>query len=275
MTIVESTYEFDAADLSETKVRQQSTWASGDYAHVGSRLQIVGENLATDLDLRPGQQVLDVAAGNGNFSLAAARQYTRVASTDFVPSLLEKGRIRALAEGLDVNFQLADAEALPYADESFDVVGSTFGVMFTPNQQQAAGELVRVCRTGGKIGMANWTPTGFVGQLFKIVARYLHNPLPSPSLWGDAAHVQSLFTVASSNIEIKPCSYSFKYISPVAWLENFKIIYGPVRKAFSALADADQQRLQSDLLGLINRMNVARDGTLKIPGDYIQVIVTK
>src|SRR6187401_266333 len=156
-------------DFAAIKQKQQATWASGDFAVVGTTLQIVGESLAEAIDIRAGERVLDVAAGNGNATLAAARRFARVTSTDYVPALLERGRRRAEADGLDVTFEVADAEALPYPDAGFDVVLSTFGVMFAPDHEQAAAEMMRVCRPGGRIGLASWTPAGFVGQLFRVV----------------------------------------------------------------------------------------------------------
>jgi len=175
-----------APEFAAIKQRQQATWASGDYAVIGTTLQIVGEMLAEAADVRAGESVLDVAAGNGNASLAAARRYTRVTSTDYVQALLDKGRDRAQAEGLEIQFQHADAEALPFADARFDVVLSTFGVMFTPEHKRAAGEMLRVLRDGGRIGMANWTPGGFIGRLFKVIGAHVPPPAgsASPALWG-------------------------------------------------------------------------------------------
>ena len=189
-------------DLDALKQRQQATWSSGDYAVVGTTLQIVGEQLCEALDLRAGQKVLDVAAGNGNVSLAAAHRWCEVVSTDYVPSLLERGRARASAEGLTIKFKEADAEALPFADGTFDTVVSTFGVMFTPNQNQAAAELLRVCKSGGKIGLANWTPDGFVGQMFKTIAKYLPPPagVNSPALWGTRGRLVEMFGPAAISI---------------------------------------------------------------------------
>ena len=179
-------------DLSALKTKQHGAWSSGDYAIVGTTLQIVGEELCEALDIRAGQKVLDVAAGNGNATLAAARRWCEVISTDYVPSLLERGRARATAEGLSVQFKEADAEALDFGDATFDAVLSTFGVMFTPDQDRAASELLRVCKSGGKIGLANWTPEGFIGQLFKTLGKYLPPPAgaKSPALWGTQARIR-------------------------------------------------------------------------------------
>src|SRR5690349_5064048 len=210
-----------APDLAALKARQQGVWSSGNYALVGATLQIVGEALCEALDLRSGQTVLDVAAGNGNVTLAAARRWCDVTSTDYVPALLERGKWRATAEGLNVEFQEADAEALPFKDASFDVVVSTFGVMFTPNQEKAAAEMLRVCRSGGKIGLANWTPQGFVGQLFKTLASHMPPAagVKSPALWGTRARIEELFGGQATSIETLPRNFVFRYRSPQHWME--------------------------------------------------------
>ena len=263
-------------DLAAVKSRQQAAWGLGDYAMIGTTLQIVGETLCEAIDLRSNQRVLDVAAGNGNATLAAARRFADVVSTDYVGSLLERGRERAKAERLQVTFQEADAEALPFADGSFDIVLSTFGVMFTPNQQQAANELKRVCRPGGKIGMANWTPESFIGQLFKTIGRYVP-PAPgvkSPALWGSKAHLDALF---DSNVTVAalPKYFVFRFKSPKHWVEVFRNYYGPVVKAFAAIDPKAQEALEAELLALLDTFDVARDGTLVVPSEYLEVIVTK
>ena len=190
-----NTTEIAAPDLTVIKGRQQATWAAGDFGVIGTTLQIVGESLCEAVDLRSGSKVLDVAAGNGNCSLAAARRWCDVTSTDYVPALLEDGRRRAEGERLPITFQVADAEALPFDDGSFDVVLSSFGVMFAPNHEQTARELLRVCRSGGRIGLANWTPRGFIGQLFAVVGRHVPPPagVTPPSKWGTEAHLDHLF----------------------------------------------------------------------------------
>ena len=219
-----------SADLAAVKTRQQGAWSSGDYAVVGTTLQIVGEQLCEALDIRAGQRVLDVAAGNGNATLAAARRWCKVVSTDYVPALLERGGERAAAERLEVEFQKADAEALPFADDSFDVVVSTFGVMFTPDQERAAAEMIRVCRPGGKIGLANWTPDGFIGQLFRTIGRHLPPPagVKSPALWGNEDRINDMFGVRASSIEIERRAFVFRYRSAQHWLDVFKTYYGPL-----------------------------------------------
>jgi len=264
-------------DLDAVKARQHGAWSSGDYAIVGTTLQIVGEDLCEALDLRAGQKVLDVAAGNGNATLAAARRWCDVVSTDYVPSLLERGRLRADADGLSVAFREADAEALPFDDATFDVVVSTFGVMFTPNQDRAAAELLRVCRRGGKIGLANWTPEGFIGQLFKTLGKYLPPPagVKSPALWGTAPRLQEMFSHAARNIQTEQRHFMFRYRSPQHFVDIFKTFYGPMLKAFAALDAQQQDGLERDLLALIATRNRAEDGTMVVPSEYIEVVINK
>lgn len=263
-------------DLAAVKSRQQATWASGDYAVVGNTLQIVGETLCEAVDVRANQRVLDVAAGNGNATLAAARRFASVVSTDYVAALLERGRQRAAADGVSVEFKEADAEDLPFDDGSFDVVLSTFGVMFTPNQQRAANEMLRVCRPGGRIGLANWTPDGFIGQLFKTIGRHVPPPpgVRPPALWGTKAHLEMLFGAgASVTAEIR--SFNFRYRSTAHWMTVFRGTYGPVLKAFAALDDAGRAALERDLLALLDQVNVARDGTLVAPATYAEAVIVK
>jgi len=264
-------------DLGALKLRQHGAWSSGDYAIVGTTLQIVGEQLCEVLDLRSGQKVLDVAAGNGNATLAAARRWCDVVSTDYVPSLLERGRLRAGAEGLPIEFREADAEALGFADATFDVVVSTFGVMFTPDQDRAAAELTRVCKPGGKIGLANWTPEGFIGQLFKTLGKYLPPPAgaKSPALWGTETRLKEMFGASAASIKAERRDFNFRYRSPEHFLDIFKTYYGPMLKAFAALDATNQQGLRNDLLALIGKMNRADDGTVVVPSEYLEVVITK
>ena len=266
-----------APDLAALKTRQQAAWSSGNYAVVGTTLQIVGEELCEALDLRAGSKVLDVAAGNGMVTLAAARRWCDVTSTDYVPALLELGRARAEAEGLAVTFMEADAEKLPFDDGSFDTVVSTFGVMFTPNQDKAASELLRVCRRGGQIGLANWTPEGFIGQVFKTLGKYLPPPAgaKSPAMWGMRARLNELFGSEASSIKAESRAFNFRYRSPDHFLDVMKTFYGPVLKAFAALEPAKQNELRGDLDALVGRMNRAGDGTMIVPSEYLEVIVTK
>ncbi|WP_081955202.1 class I SAM-dependent methyltransferase [Achromobacter sp. RTa] len=264
-------------DLAALKARQQATWSSGDYAVVGTTLQIVGEQLCESLDVRAGQKVLDVAAGNGNASLAAARRWCDVVSTDYVPALLGRARERAAAERLKIEFQEADAEALPFPDGGFDAVVSTFGVMFTPNQDKAAAELVRVCRPGGKIGLANWTPDGFIGQVFKTIGKHLPPPagIKSPALWGTRARLEEMFGAHASSIKTEARDFVFRYRSPEHWLQVFKTYYGPLLKAFGALEPAAQTALTGDLMAQIERFNRSGDAAMVVPGEYLEIVVTR
>ncbi len=262
-------------DYTAIKQRQQATWAAGDYAVVGTTLQIVGERLCEAIDLRAGSQVLDVAAGNGNATLAAARRFAQVTSTDYVGALLERGKERAAAERLSVTFQQADAEALPFADGSFDAALSTFGVMFTPNQEKAAAELARVVRRGGRIGLANWTPDGFIGQLFKTIGGHVPPPagVKSPALWGTEARLAELF--AGHEVKATRQIFNFRYRSVEHWLEVFKTYYGPTNRAFAALDAPKQVALQGDLVALLERLNRGGRDTLIVPSEYLEVVVTR
>jgi ubiquinone/menaquinone biosynthesis C-methylase UbiE len=264
-------------DLTALKNRQMASWASGDYAVIGTTLQLVGELLAEACDLRCDERVLDVAAGNGNATLAAARRGCKVTSTDYVAALLERGEDRARAERLDVIFQVADAEALPFEDASFDVVLSTFGVMFTPDQPKAAAELARVCRPGGRIGLANWTPEGFIGQMFKTLGRHVPPPAGAqpPSLWGSEAHLHSLFDERAVSIEVTRRLFNFRYRSAAHFIEVFRTWYGPIHKAFAALPAEGAMALERDLTELLNRMNRAGDSSLVVPSEYLEVVITR
>ena len=264
-------------DFAAIKSRQQATWASGDFAVIGNTIQIVGESLAEAADVRAGERVLDVAAGNGNATLAAAHRFAEVTSTDYVPALLDKGRERARAEGLAVKFQVADAEQLPFEDGSFDVVLSTFGAMFTPEHDRVAREMLRVLRDGGRIGMANWTPEGFIGRLFKVVGSYLPPAagLKSPALWGTEPHLVELFGSKAAKIHCERRHFNFRYRSPAHWLQVFRDYYGPMHKAFAALEEAAGQKLTRDITALLEEMNVAGKTSLVVPAEYLEIVITK
>ncbi|MBX3622804.1 MAG: class I SAM-dependent methyltransferase [Rhizobacter sp.] len=257
--------------------RQQATWASGDFAIVGVTLQIVGEQLAEAADIRAGETVLDVAAGNGNATLAAARRFADVTSTDYVPQLLEKAAARAQAEGLAVRFQGADVQALPFADASFDAVLSTYGCMFAPDHAATARHMLRVTKPGGRIGMANWTPEGFIGELFRVIGAHVPPPagVASPALWGTEAHLHTLFGAEAAEIRCTRRDFNFRYRSPAHWVQVFRDFYGPTHKAFAALDAQGQQRLEQDLVALLTRRNVAGASSLVVPGEYLEVVVVK
>jgi SAM-dependent methyltransferase len=264
-------------DLAAVKARQHAAWSTGDYAMVGTTLQIVGESLCEALDLRSGARVLDAAAGNGNATLAAARRWCDVVSTDYVPALLESGRKRAAAEGHTIQFQEADVENLPFADGSFDIVLSTFGVMFTPDQERAASELTRVCKSGGKIGLCNWTPESFIGKLFKVIGKYVP-PVPgvkSPALWGTSARLDELFGPNAKEIRVVERSFSFRYRSSMHWLEVFRTYYGPMNKAFGALDPKGQAGFTEDVLALLEHGNRSLDRSLVLPSEYLEVVIER
>lgn len=264
-------------DYAALKQRQQAAWASGDYAIVGTTLQIIGESLAEAADVRANEHVLDIAAGNGNATLAAARRFAKVTSTDYVPALLEKGRARAAAEGLQVQFREADAEALPFPDASFDVALSSLGIMFTADHARAASEMLRVVRPGGRIGMANWTPEGFIGQLFKTIGKHVAPPAgaKSPALWGTEEYLQGLFGTAATDMRTERKMFKFRYASPAHMLGVFRQFYGPVLKAFAALGPDRAPALEQDLVALLDSFNTAGPASLVVPSEYLEVVLTK
>ena len=265
----------EAPDYAAIKQRQQATWASGDFAVIGTTLQIVGETLGEAADVRAGERVLDVAAGNGNATLAAARRFADVTSIDYVPALLEKCRQRAAAEGLRVRIETADVEKLPFADGSFDVVLSTFGAMFAPDQERTAREMLRVVRSGGRIGMANWTPEGFIGRLFRLIGGRLPPPagLKSPALWGTESRIVELFGARAEEIRCVRRHFNFRYRSSAHWLQIFGDYYGPTRKAFAALDAGTRAALEAEIAALLDELNVAGAGSLVVPAEYLEVVV--
>ena len=264
-------------DFSSIKTKQQAAWGSGDYGRIGVTIQITGEQLCEAMDMRAGSTVLDVAAGNGNVTLAAARRMCSVTSTDYVETLLEQGRARAEAEKLAVDFQFADAEDLPFADNRFDYVVSTFGVMFAPNQDACASELIRVCRPGGKIGMANWTPSGFIGQLFKLIGQYVAPPagISSPAQWGTETFLDQHFSGVTRDLQYTRRFFTFRYPSPNHWLDLFRTYYGPLHKAFASLDDKSQAALAEDVLALIESLNKVEDGAMVLDSEYLEIVITR
>lgn len=276
MNTITATKPGQTPDYAAIKQRQQATWASGDYAVVGTTLQIVGEQLAEAADIRADERVLDVAAGNGNVTLAAARRFARVTSTDYVGSLLDKGRRRAEAEGLDVAFQEADAEDLPFKASSFDVVVSTFGVMFTPDHATAASEMLRVVRPGGRIAMANWTPEGFIGRLFKVIGSHVAPPagVKSPALWGTEAHLTALFGPAASSLRVERKRFNFRYRSVSHFLQVFSEYYGPTHKALGSLDANGRAALQADITALLTELDIGGGAGLVVPSEYAEVVIT-
>jgi SAM-dependent methyltransferase len=277
MSVADTTAAPPATDLASVKARQQAAWSSGNYAVIGTTLQIVGETLCEAANIKADERVLDVAAGNGNATLAAARRFARVTSTDYVPALLDSARLRAEAEGLAVEFRVADAESLPFEDGQFDVVLSSFGVMFTPDQRRAASELVRVVRPGGRVALANWTPTGFIGQLFATLGKRVPPPpgIRPPSLWGTRDWLEATFGREAARISIASRDYVFRYRSAAHWLEVFRTWYGPVHKAFLTLDVAGQQALAQDITQLIRRFNRSGNGAVVMPSEYLEVVIER
>ncbi len=264
-------------DLNAIKARQQKSWSAGDYAVIGATLIVISEELCEAVDLHAGQAVLDVATGSGNTAIAASRRFCEVTGIDYVPALLEVGRRRADAEHLPVTFQEGDAEHLPFTDASFDVVLSTLGVMFAPNQEQVASELLRVCRSGGKIGLANWTTTSFVGDLFRSIGKYVP-PAPglkSGALWGTEQRLRELFGESIASLQVTTRTFMFRYRSAAHWMEIFSAYYGPIVTALQSLDASGQQGLSQELIGLLEKYNTAKDGTLVVPGEYLEAVALK
>jgi ubiquinone/menaquinone biosynthesis C-methylase UbiE len=264
-------------DLVAIKARQQKTWASGDFAVIGTTLQIVGETLCEAADLVAGSRVLDVACGNGNATLAAARRFCRTTGVDYVPELLSRGRERAQAERLPIDFVEGDAEKLPFESASFDAVLSTFGVMFTANQAAAAAELVRVCRPGGTIALASWTPEGFLGDLFRAVTRHVPAPkgLGSPFAWGKESGLRDLFLDRARLVHAERRDFVFRYESAAHFIDLFRTYYGPTHQAFRALDESGQKQLEADLTGVLMKYDRGGARGLIVAGEYLQAVLVR
>lgn len=264
-------------DLAAIKQRQQATWASGDYHMIGTQILIVSELLIEALDVHSTERVLDVATGSGNAALAAARRGCSVVGVDYVPALLDRARRRAEAEGLEAEFVDGDAEALPFEDGRFDVVSSVFGSMFAPNQELTAGELARVCRPGGRIGIVAHTPEGFIGNLFKTNAKHVPPPagLRSPIQWGTEERLRELFGDAIAELRVEKRHYVFRDRSPEHYIEYWRQYYGPTLNAFEAVGDAGRAAFEADLLDLIARFNTADDGTMVVPSEYLETVIVR
>ena len=262
--------------LAAIKAKQQATWAAGDYTVIGTTLQIIGERLCEAVDLSAGWKVLDVAAGNGNAALAAARRGCDVTATDYVEPLLDRAHQRAAADGLELVTRVADAEDLPFDNASFDAALSTVGVMFTPDPRRAADELLRVVRPGGRIGLANWTPEGFVGQMFKIIGQHTPPPsgVPSPLQWGTVAGLETLLG-ADCDLHTTHCTFAFRFRSAQDYFDTFKTFYGPLAKAWAVLDEAGKASLSKQLTELADDHNRNRDGALTVDADYLQVVAVR
>ena len=268
------TLEATKPDFAAIKQRQQQTWASGDFSVIAARIVLVAEQLCDSADLHAGWRVLDVATGSGNAAIAAARLGCSAVGVDYVPSLLEVGRVRAAAEGLDVELLEGDAEALPFPDDSFDAVISVFGSMFAPNHAKAAAELLRVCRPGGTIALASWTPDGFIGELFRTVAAHVPPPagVPSPLLWGTEAHLRELFADGIDSLRVSEGTFTWRFRSPEEFVEVFRTWYGPTLKAFAALEGSARDALERDLVALARRYDRLGTDATAIPSTYTEAV---
>ena len=276
MTTITTAEPAPTPDLAAIKTRQQATWSSGDYHMIGTQIQIVSELLIEALDVHSTEHVLDVATGSGNAALAAARRGCEVTGVDYVPALLDRARRRAEAEGLPVEFAEGDAEALPFPDASFDVVSSVFGSMFAPDQEKTASELARVTRPGGRIGIVAHTPDGFIGNLFKVIAKHAPPPagLRSPIQWGTEARLRELFAGKIADLKAEKRFYTFRDRSPEHFIEYWRSFYGPTLKAFEAVGESGREALEADMVELIGRFNAAEDGTMVVPSEYLEVVIT-
>jgi len=266
-----------APDLKTIKGRQQKAWSTGDYGRVGVIVLLMGEQLAEAVDLRSGQRVLDVASGNGNASLAAARRFCDVTALDYVPMLLDEGRKRAEAEGLAIDFVEGDAEELPFEDASFDAVLSTLGVMFAPDQQKAADELLRVVKPGGKIGLASWVPDSYLGELFKTMGSYVPPPpgIKPPFRWGTEEGLAELLGGGVTSLEGRRRSFVWRFLSARHHVKFMLDYYGPLNKAFGTLDEQQQEAFESDLISLVEQYNRSEDGTAVWNADYLEVVATR
>jgi len=264
-------------DFDAIKQKQKETWATGDFAMIGWNTVYPGELLCEALELRGGQKLLDVATGSGNVALSAARRNCEAVGIDYVPSLIERARTRAAAEGLPAQFDVGDCEQMPYPDESFDRVISVFGSIFAPDQEKAAQELIRVCRTGGKIGMANWTPDGFWGQTFGLVGKYLPPPggVRPPPEWGTEQRLNELFGGATSLMNIKKRSALFRYRDNAHWIDVFTTWFGPIMLVLKKLGEQDKGEFLRELDDTLSRFNVSGDETLMVSADYLEVVIAK
>ena len=276
-TPAQATGPTPAPDLAAIKSRQQATWASGDYHMIGTQIQIVSELLIEALDVHSTERVLDVATGSGNAALAAARRGCEVVGVDYVPALLDRARRRADAEGLEVEFVEGDVEALPFADDSFDVVSSVFGAMFAPNQERTASELARVARSGGRIGVVAHTPDGFIGNLFKVIGKHVPPPaeLRSPIQWGVEDRLRELFGVSIAELRVEKRHYVFRDRSPEQFVAYWRRFYGPTLKAFETVGDGGRAALEADMVELIGRFNRADDSTMVVPSEYLEAVIVK
>ena len=265
-------------DLEAVKGIQQKVWSAGDFSVIAQTVQFVSDELVEALDIMPGERVIDVACGSGNCAIPAARRaWGNTVGVDYVPELLERGRERAAAERLEIEFIEGDAENLPFEDASFDVVVTTFGSMFAPNQEKAAAELLRVCKPGGRIGMGNWTPEGVTGSMFQISSKHAPPPpgAPSPLAWGKEETLKEMLGDEVSSLDVKRKQCIFRFKSPEHWLEVFRTYFGPVKMAFERVGPDGEEALAADLRQMLEDANDAGDRGLRFGGEYLEVVATR
>ncbi len=268
----------DAPDLAAVTQMQQKTWSEGDFAMVANLVYFPSERLVESLEIVPGERVLDVACGSGNAALAAARRaWGNTVGADFVPALLERGRERAAAERLEIEFVEADAQALPFADASFDVVTSIFGAMFAPDQEKTAAELLRVTKPGGRIGMGNWTPEGGVGGMFMTIAKHAPPPpgLNPPLLWGTEERLRELFGDGISDLRVERRTSRQPFRSPDHYIDHFRTYFGPAKMAFERVGSEGEEALEDDLRAYLEAQNTAGERALVLEAEYLEVIATR
>lgn len=265
-------------EMEALKAKLKATWMAGDFGQIAETYAPGAAEFVGRLNLRPGERVLDVACGTGNLTIPAARSGASVTGQDIAPNLLEQGRVRAKAEDLTIRFDENDAEALPYDDAAFDTVITMFGAMFTPQPDVTAAELARTCRPGGRIAMANWTPGGFIGQMFKIVGQYVPSApgMPSPLLWGDEAIVRERLNGSVAELHLTRRSITFHFpFSPSEVVECFRRYYGPTVKAFGALDETGQAALRQELEQHWAAHNQSQNGVTRVESEYLEVVAVR
>jgi SAM-dependent methyltransferase len=260
------------------KKRLQATWSAGDFGMIATIIAESGDAFVSSLDITPGMRVLDVACGTGNTAIPSAKRGAEVTGIDIAPNLIEQAIARAEAEGVDAKFDVGDAEDMPYQDASFDAVITMFGAMFAPRPDVVASELKRVCKPGGYIAMANWTPDSFTGEMFKTGAKHVPPPpgMAPPVLWGDEATVRERFAEGISDLSMERVGVTFEFPgSPEEIVEHFRTYFGPTQKAFESLDEARQDALRRDLVDLWTRDNTANDGTVRVASEYLKVVARR
>lgn len=261
-------------EMEQLKTKLRATWVAGDFAEIAKSIEKGATEFVARMDLTSGTRVLDVACGNGNTVIPAAQAGAEVTGIDLAPYLIEQAVARAAVEGVEAEFDIGDAEAMPYVDGSYDVVMTMFGAMFAPRPNVTASELKRVCVSGGTIAMANWTPEGFIGQMFKTTGKHVTPPagMPSPLLWGDEASVKERFADGIAELQMIRRKIDFEFLmSPAEVVEHFRLYYGPTQKAFEALDEDGRAALREDLVQLWTEHNRVADGSTLVESEYLEV----